>query len=624
MSDFSIQDAIGQKLLDKSGIFIIHKVTRAGGTITLTKVGSASEKKIVILEPNKKIITEINRIMNELFNNKIKIAIILPNEDLCQKLKKLPGLKFQLKETCWNCEYNNPESCPFQKILDEDYDVYLLTYDKLRVLQNSEAEESKKLLNKLCNCHIFILDEFTRAILLSIFNLTVREIDQNGNVSDLREQLKDLRQESEKTQSTFELILWSTIDHFLDQCEKITKDGLYSNELIKISSEQDNRKAFAISWRLITQLEEAGYSTELLQDLTLLAFSEKFNLTIENGKYVASPVLEDALGYLRDFCKSLEDNKTVFIIDSCLPTINYEEIFQQQINHSIWGERGDPLQTNSQQLLICDTAHWGSDNFLRDRKLKEKVRMFLKHLVLKFSAKNIIVTATNKKIINVVSHWNLPKSLRITWYRSDLMRGVSIENRRVLVCIGGPYLPKKAYMREAESFEFKELVTDLGEATEEKNNFEISRMLKVLDTKSELINAVGRPKDPRGRDRSVVFLFGMQKYEVTAMLKQTGQYAVSIPHVVGPVKKGGFMKDGAIIAELWMNNDIQELTSKNVNDLPIISRILRLEKKPRLRASEVIPRQTKLIIKVAKRNRQLLKHYNIRLRKIQGGYVFEK
>jgi len=625
LSDFRLQDAIGQRLLDKSGIFIVRKVTRAGASITLTKIGSTSGKRIVVVEPNKKILREVQRIITEIAGNQVKTALILPNDELCRKLNKIPELKFQLKENCFNCEFNNSEECKLQNIIEEDHNVYLLTYHKLQVLQNSETQESQELLKKLQDCHVFILDEFTRAILLSIFTLTIQEIDKNGNVTKIRKELEELRRISERTQSTFECILWSTIDFFLDQCEKITKDGVYSNEIIQISSEEDNKKAFAISWRLITQLTEAGYDTELLQDLTLLSFSEKFDFKIETSKHTASPILEDALGYLREFCNALEENKAIFIIDSCLPTINFKKVLQKDVIDILWGPKGDPLQTNAQQILISDTAHWSSVNFIRSKNLQNRIKNYLKALLKKFSPENVLLVATNKKIINIVSHWNLPKSLKMNWFRSDLMRGVSVGNRRVLVLIGGPYLPKAAYVRESESFDFNELVSDLRDITEEEKKIEISRLLRVFDTKSELINAIGRPKDPRGESRSVVFLFGMQKFEVLAMLNQTGAYNVSMPYVVEPIRKGGFMKDSLIIAELWLDKDIKDLTSKSVDDLPIISRIIRLmESKARFRTSEVVPHETRRVISVAKRNREILKHFNIKLRRIQGGYIFEK
>lgn len=42
------------------------------------------------------------------------------------------------------------------------------------------------------------------------------------------------------------------------------------------------------------------------------------------------------------------------------------------------------MNTNATQLVVCDTAHWGSVNFFRDKYARDRVRSFLNSLLVRF------------------------------------------------------------------------------------------------------------------------------------------------------------------------------------------------------------------------------------------------
>ena len=85
------------------------------------------------------------------------------------------------------------------------------------------------------------------------------------------------------------------------------------------------------------------------------------------------------------------------------------------------------------------------------------------------------------------------------------------------------------------------------------------------------------------------------------------------------------MKDSEFIIDLWFNEKMKESIMKKVDSLPIIARIIRdVRRKSRIRLSEILPRGTNEVRKVAENNFGVLQYYGIRLEKIQGGSILRK
>jgi hypothetical protein len=622
MSKFSIQDSLAKNLLSMTGIVCLHKTTRAGATMSIVKACCESEKKVAVVVPTIKIIKEIETKIPEISQVKPKIGSIRSNPELCRKLNPNLKIKFQFKSNCWECEYNSPENCSLQRLLVEDYDVHLLTYDKLLAMQTTSSQEAKQLLKKIFGYDVFILDEFTTSVLPGIPTLIIKKTDENGQVIRLRDLLNKIFEESKNMEDIFSGIFRDIIDDLLDECESINESKVISNEWIELFSKKEIRLLFNDSWRFITKLTGTGLDTELLQDTTLVAFSRFLVVSFNNEEAKVTPKLEDALGYLREFFEHIGEDRTIFLVDSYQPTLNYSKVFDS-VKHVTWGQNGDPLQTDLQQLVICDTAHWGSENFKKDKRIQKQVESFIKELVSTFPAEKILIVTTNKTMAQIITNWNLSKETRVTWFRSDLMRGVPVENRKIMVCVGGPYLPKDAYVPQSKSFNIDDLVIEAEKMTDEEKTLKIAQLLRIDDTCSQFVNAIGRVKDSLGEDRSLVFTLGMDHLDVDAMLRQPKDYPVSRPHVVRPYLHGGMMQDGLLVGEIWLGEASKHLSSNRVKDLPILARIIRaLNEKPEVRASEVIHGHTKEVVAAARRNFELLKHYNIKIATKQGGYSF--
>jgi len=632
LNGFSLQDSLAKQFLKETGIICIHKVTRSGCTVSLVKACCESDKKVVVIYPTKRIAKEIKTKIPQVLRRIPKMAIIGPNIELCKKLDPKLDLKFQFKKNCSNCEFRGKsEECVFQNLLANEFDVYCLTYDKLKALQKSMSKETEMLLEKLRNCDVFIFDEFTTAVIQDVLTIFLVTIDENGKPAKLSSHLtrsfadefqqfdKILREGlyARSAKMKMESDFWITIELFLGQFENVKENGVYKNKAVEGFSEDELKRLFNYGWNRITQLTVAGRDTSKLQEVFLISIAREIIVTCENGTVKVTPRLEDALGYIREFCQGLSEEKLIFAVDSYLPSVNFDKLFGRPVKHKLWGENGDPLGTNRQQLVICDTAHWGALDFLKDKKLQEKVRSFIKMVLEAFTPNQVLVVTTNTTMAGVVKQWNLPRGPRVTYFRSDWMRGVSVEDRRIMICVGGPYIPKKAYDASAKSFRIESFAADLELLEEDTQQLAISRILRLDDTRSEFINSIGRVKDPEAKERSIIFTLGMQSHEVSVLMKQKG--SVSKPHVVRPYAKGGLGKDGLLIAQLWQRKENVE-----VKDIPIVARIIRYAKdKKAVSASQVIPHKTRLVVEKAKQYEGILQKYGVRIVAKRGGVSLE-
>jgi len=624
VSDFSVQDSLAKDFLKQEGVIIVHKATRSGCTMSLCKSSYELGKKITVIYPTRRIAREIEREIPRILGRQPRTAIIKPNTELCRKLDPKLDLKFQFKKNCSNCRFQGfPSKCAFQKLLSNSFDIYCLTYDKLRALQKSASEEAEVLLEKLRGCSVFIFDEFTTAVIRDIPTVTVMSLDKSKNLvkmstllqSDFADRVQCLHQAKNK----MELDFWLTVFRFLSQFENISQSRVYENKALKIFSDEKLTDLFRYGWKRITELTAEGRDTSKLQDVFLTSLKREVVLAFENGDVKVTPRLEDALGYIREFTQTLSDDKLIFAVDSYQPSVNFDRVFGRHVIHWLWGENGDPLRTNDQQLVLCDRAHWGEFNFRIRWAIRQGVHHFIKGLLRQFSPEQLIIVTTNKAMRDIIYTWNLSKDVKLTWHRSDWMRGVPVEDRRIMLCIGGPYLPKKAYVPESHSFNFKDFSDKLENLSASEQFVQISKRLRIDDTKSELVNAIGRVKDPKGKERSLVITLGMTYRDVTALLKEKGELSVSRPHVIQPLRKGGLQRDGLWTARLWM-----EKANVQVEDLPVIARVIRCTYEKRsVRASEVIPHETRLIVEKAEEYKETLDHYGVTMLRKQGGVTFE-
>lgn len=131
-----------------------------------------------------------------------------------------------------------------------DFDIYGLAYDKLLALMLSRSKEARMLLEKILSCDVFILDEFTTAIIRDIQTIALLETDRNDNVRKMSDFVEKLEKETatlETPTDTMRELLWAFVKEFLYQFENIVKNGEHNNECFKGLCRSDVSSAKSIN-----------------------------------------------------------------------------------------------------------------------------------------------------------------------------------------------------------------------------------------------------------------------------------------------------------------------------------------------------------------------------------------
>jgi len=262
--DFAVQNRNADELLQRHGAFAVHKVPRAGCSISLIKASCESGKKAVVFCPTVRILKQIEEVIPMITETKPRIAPILSNPELCTKTKPNSKLKFQFKHSCKDCEYKGkPQHCVFQDLMINEFDVYCLTYSKLQALQKSSSEGAKLLLDKLRKCDVFIFDEFTSALVTGVPTIKMVSTDEEGNVIRMGKNIRaTFREEFERSDKIISENLYETspamlnesglwgihIDLFLAEFEDIRQSGIYKNFVVDSLPEEEMKSLFHYGW----------------------------------------------------------------------------------------------------------------------------------------------------------------------------------------------------------------------------------------------------------------------------------------------------------------------------------------------------------------------------------------
>lgn len=576
MSIFAKQDEMAEEILTKhrGKVLAIVKATRAGATFSLLKRACELKQKTVIVAPYIEIFERTVKEVAESFNkNKPRVARISKNEDICRKVAekaeeypKLKRLPFLFRPSCSRCEYNDPKTCRLQEILVSDWDILGLTYAKLRALSISKSATALDLLGKIRLPDNLMLDEFVTGIVDASPSLEVEEPHEY-----LKKEFNYESRALGKHVSSFETIFWSGIANlalFAEVKGKMLTEGKYELFDSPIADDcgsffKDN---FAKCWNLVERLALEERNTVILQELLQIVASDKFFIIKKKGKVSVKPVLNlDDISrgsvYLRDFAmKFFSKGKFVALVDACLPDLDLERSLGLRVEAFDWG---DPLHTNQTQLIICDTRKIGETDFFKSRKLQAELKETITVLSQQHGSNTILLATQNIDMWRVIEVWRnsgvIPKEIMTTYYRSRISRGVTPDPlRRILILIGAPYLPKEAYLPET--------YVSAGQTKD------LQTAYKKSDMKSAFINLIGRVKDPKGQEKSIVYALGITAEEARAFVMQED---IQSPLILQFLFTGADANDFMLAGDLFLSSN--ELTWNDLEkELPVLVRILKV------------------------------------------------
>jgi len=586
---YALQEENSNKLLIQpeylGKITITYKDTRAGCTHSLIKNGVKRGHKTAIIEPYLNCFETVISAAREAGG---VVAKLTRNQKMCKQLENEQYNKkdddwspFYLLGDCDKCPQEIQEKCYLQWILRGEWDVIVLTPQKLRALQLSKSLIAKQLLNLIFSCDNLIIDEASSTMLSTLPELKIPiklTMDSTNEFDSFSKHLETKFQLSKKiTESKgVALHLWlairdfaKAIDNQRATCRDKTKNyPTFINPVLSHERKKLNRKFHAV-WKSLKDLK-LGMQAKLLWDiLPVMLTSQTLHIS-----YVEKPTGEETKKYhiikpiwnaifprmlstnnhiahlLQHFSKPVFHevdrcvlpNKRVFFVDACqLPIEFYKwgglgSFFLKSVNSFIWG---DPLHTNNTQLVICDSRKFGNHKFfdndvLYNRQVEDKiVEVRIKTYVIEslkafcgaFGSKRILVSTSNSDIYKWIKKKKalglLDKELELTYFGSDISRGITpYSDRDILVFVGGAYIPKNSYKPETLNEEFNQ----------ETVNRKVSELCRIVHQQGAMINMMGRVKDPLGKKKSLVIALGITKDEMIDFIYGK---CVEPPHITG-------------------------------------------------------------------------------------------
>ena len=191
---------------------------------------------------------------------------------------------------------------------------------------------------------------------------------------------------------------------------------------------------------------------------------------------------------LKQFLTFVKSKRIIFA-SATLCSFDFHYFFDDNVSieNVMFGPLGDPMNNNSQMLILTDTKkyHVNGDRSFRDNmpEIIKEIKIILKY----WGTGNCMIVAVNKKMHDIIrDKLEQPgQPLPMTYYNSDQTIGVS-SNARVMICVGLAYKPSDAY--------------DMISSSRKE-----SLILREESVQSDTWQAMSRVKDPNGKQPSVVF-----------------------------------------------------------------------------------------------------------------------
>lgn len=170
-------------------------------------------------------------------------------------------------------------------------------------------------------------------------------------------------------------------------------------------------------------------------------------------------------------------------------------------------------ESEKQHLILCDTKNMGfyrtkiNEKCTLDdwRRAKPKIEDFLLHLKDAFITDKIIVFCFNKDIHEQLDTWQnekiaeqpllkdiiLNRDFCLTYYGSEFNSGIALDHR-IKIYLGGAQTP-------SDAFEDAKLLFNMPHDK-----------MRDMDIANRLVNALGRGKDPSGKQPSISIVIGCE------------------------------------------------------------------------------------------------------------------
>lgn len=582
----AVRQLLNQKINgDSDSKDYIVKTTRSGTTTNVILETIESDKKLLMIAPTIRICDVTLQEALDLTDKKVNVFRLGSNKDLClllanrvNNVQALGRFPFLLKENCKKCQYaemlscnrhrkynkecerckeinKHREKCNWRRAIEDiqDYDIIYITIAKMYALTKTSDIEAQEILEKIYNnVDVIFLDEISNVLDVGsegiIFKEKAdemyRELASEINFTDnFQNEFTTINPFMTSRLTQQQLQIWYALEDFIKGVENIHKNwatthkndefhllnsplyDVIDNLNILYAEDEDLKGSGDGDWLsiyqyLIEYAEQTDHYPRHIVDLLILAkfpqfyiqYTSPLRYTYRMELLPAKPVRE-----FIEFLNMLSAQKKFFTTDATEPPIDVSRMFPN-IDELIIN---DPMDTARRQIVYPDNQ---SINISRIKAL----RFYLKDIreyIEKHGNPNTMIICQNiitARVLRKVPQIQKGKHYKhLTYFRSPLTIGTPSECRTIIT-IGSPYPPKNSHRWLADLFIKQELVD-----SEEFDIEGLTRHLEYYNAKSQFFQAISRGKDPKGKVKSAVYTYGLNKFQVVQLLR----FPIAVPRV---------------------------------------------------------------------------------------------
>lgn len=557
---------------DPADVIKLHKTARAGATTSLCNAAIEENKPFLLVAPTTKINEETIVVDVKKYSNKDAILINIPNNKKCllnqemiednpdfDELKWLP-----IGGICSDCAFY--KECPVTEFLRaKKFNGVCLTYDKLAALQmvalmypESAAAE---IINKFDQTKVVILDEAHKLAFEKTTTIDLPETNKNIenliNKINLAHNNVDAAKADENKQF---LTILSTVKKFLkfisnpvliETKNKLKKEYLSDVDTNHIQKRHSitlysNFKNNKIAYKRTTNkytgenkleiIDQTNAIKELMNEvLTLIPIRRKYDismneinslfdmldidlsvqysLSIDKDLKMSVTVIDHEYSeYLKHFTKAIQTVRQIILTSATFPNYDYNNYFYSgvKIIDVLFGENGDPFNTNSKMKIFCDTKKYCAIGRNSVKCQMDEIIKRCKNIFDIYGSENCLLICKNKVESEIISKRlkNENFCTNKQYYRSSDMMGVP-STLRVGILISTANIPTHSYDPVCDSLED-------------------ARILAEEDMQVNTYQALSRVKDPEGIEPSVVFALGCTEKDMENIISWGGDRETKI------------------------------------------------------------------------------------------------
>lgn len=498
----------------------VFKSTRAGFTTSVVLAAMESDKRILMISPTNKILSET---VMEASRGR---AIAVPANSFCQVLQErirqdtfLARIPLPLPD-CKECSCLG--TCPVTAILDAAKPpVISITYSKIIALMLSKADMARQIRRRLSHVDIVLLDE------AHVISLPTAVRVEAFYCVDVPEEYQILRK-----------VCLSWIDLCNNNLEllnamKTEGDaghvGKHLSKLIPLS-ESLGFKRMSAAWNELLSL--AQKRAELgLRDDEVLAIRDI--ISIMGGWWASVSYIrerEGAEGHiyftgnvgafhrcLREFLSTYALNADHIYSSATLIEPNpkfFDGLSGRYIKDVVFP---DLRSTNSKMHIYPDKWRLNSRNFYRSLdRIASRIAEICK------GEKRVYILAPNARKASVIQRELQeimgPQAPNVDFYRSDMTMGVAREER-TCIAVGLAEIPSNA-------------CDHLAAGKDSESRWLHSQALRVQSVQAASWQAWSRVKDPKGKEESRVYCIGIRADQISDVVTWGGGRRVELVEII--------------------------------------------------------------------------------------------